>query len=152
MRESSSVGNSIQPIELLLVEDAPSDAELIAEALRESEVLSNLHWVQDGVEALAFLRRQGKYIQSPRPDLILLDLNLPKKDGRDVLALIKTDKSLKLIPVIILTTSAAQRDILKAYELNANCYISKPMDFAHFSYVVRLVKAFWLDLVKLPSI
>jgi CheY-like chemotaxis protein len=110
-----------------------------------------LHWVQDGVEALAFLHRQGKYSDAPRPDLILLDLNLPKKDGREVLAQIKADPNLKLIPVVILTTSAAERDILRTYELNANCYVTKPIDLEQFISVVKLIEEFWLALVKLPS-
>jgi CheY-like chemotaxis protein len=148
----ASVSSSIRPIELLLVEDSLSDADLIAEALSDSKVLNNLHWVEDGVEALAFLQRQGKYANAPRPDLILLDLNLPKKDGREVLAQLKGDKSLKLIPVLILTTSAAERDILKTYELNANCYITKPIDLDQFICVVKLIEMFWLDLAKLPSI
>lgn len=141
----------IRPVEILLVEDSPSDADLTEEALSDGKVLNNLHWVEDGVEALAFLRRQGKYADAPRPDLILLDLNLPKKDGRDVLAQIKADPSLKLIPVIVLTTSAAERDIFKTYELNANCYVTKPIDLEQFISVVKLIETFWLAVVKLPS-
>lgn len=141
----------IRPVDILLVEDSPSDADLTEEALGDGKVLNNLHWVQDGVEALAFLHRQGKYVNAPRPDLILLDLNLPKKDGRDVLAEVKVDPSLKLIPVIVLTTSEAERDILKTYELNANCYITKPIDLEQFISVVKLIEEFWLVLVKLPS-
>ncbi len=141
----------IRPIEILLVEDSPSDADLTEEALSDGKVLNNLHWVEDGVEALAFLHRQGKYADVPRPDLILLDLNLPKKDGRDVLAQIKADPSLKLIPVVVLTTSAAERDILKTYELHANCYVTKPIDLEQFICVVRLIEMFWLAVVKLPS-
>ena len=141
----------IRPVDILLVEDSPSDADLTEEALSDGKVLSNLHWVEDGVEALAFLRRQGKYTNVPRPDLILLDLNLPKKDGREVLAEVKADKSLKLIPVIVLTTSAAERDILKTYELNGSCYITKPIDLEQFIYVVKRIEEFWLALVKLPS-
>jgi two-component system, chemotaxis family, response regulator Rcp1 len=141
----------IKPVEILLVEDSPSDADLTEEALSDGKVLNNLHWVEDGVEALAFLRRQGKYSDAPRPDLILLDLNMPKKDGREVLAEIKADRSLKLIPVVILTTSAAERDILNTYELNANCYVTKPIDLEQFICVVKLIEEFWLALVKLPS-
>ncbi|HEY9669864.1 MAG TPA: response regulator [Waterburya sp.] len=141
----------IRPIEILLVEDSPSDADLTEEALSDGKVLNNLHWVADGVEALAFLQRQGKYADVPRPDLILLDLNLPKKDGRDVLAHIKADPSLKLIPVVVLTTSAAERDVLKTYELHANCYVTKPIDLEQFISVVRLIEMFWLAVVKLPS-
>lgn len=141
----------IRPIEILLVEDSPSDADLTEEALSDGKVLNNLHWVPDGVEALAFLQKQGKYADVPRPDLILLDLNLPKKDGRDVLAHIKADPSLKLIPVVVLTTSAAERDILKTYELHANCYVTKPIDLEQFICVVRMIEMFWLAVVKLPS-
>jgi len=141
----------IRAVEILLVEDSPSDADLTVEALGDGKVLNNLHWVEDGVEALAFLRRQGKYSDAPRPDLILLDLNLPKKDGRQVLAEIKVDPQLKLIPVVVLTTSAAERDILKTYELNANCYVTKPIDLEQFITVVKLIEMFWLAVVKLPS-
>ena len=141
----------IRAVEILLVEDSPSDADLTVEALGDGKVVNNLHWVEDGVEALAFLRRQGKYSDAPRPDLILLDLNLPKKDGRQVLAEIKVDPQLKLIPVVVLTTSAAERDILKTYELNANCYVSKPIDLEQFITVVKLIEMFWLAVVKLPS-
>ena len=146
-----NIGTTIRAVEILLVEDSPSDADLTEEALSDGKVLNHLHWVEDGVEALAFLRRQGKYTKAPRPDLILLDLNLPKKDGREVLAQIKADPSLKLIPVVILSTSAAERDILKTYELNANCYVSKPIDLEQFISVVKLIEEFWLALVKLPS-
>jgi CheY-like chemotaxis protein len=141
----------MRSVEILLVEDSASDADLTEEALSEGKVLNHLHWVQDGVEALAFLHRQGKYSDAPRPDLILLDLNLPKKDGREVLAQIKADPNLKLIPVVILTTSAAERDILRTYELNANCYVTKPIDLEQFISVVKLIEEFWLALVKLPS-
>jgi CheY-like chemotaxis protein len=144
-------GTPIRPVEILLVEDSASDADLTEEALGEGKVLNHLHWVQDGVEALAFLHRQGKYSDAPRPDLILLDLNLPKKDGREVLAQIKANPNLKLIPVVILTTSAAERDILRTYELNANCYVTKPIDLEQFISVVKLIEEFWLALVKLPS-
>ncbi len=141
----------MRSVEILLVEDSASDADLTEEALSEGKVLNHLHWVQDGVEALAFLHRQGKYSDAPRPDLILLDLNLPKKDGREVLAQIKADPNLKVIPVVILTTSAAERDILRTYELNANCYVTKPIDLEQFISVVKLIEEFWLALVKLPS-
>lgn len=142
---------TLKPVEILLVEDSPSDAELTQEALSEGIILNNLHHVEDGVEALAFLYRQGKYLSVPRPDLILLDLNLPKKDGREVLEHIKTDPSLKMIPVIILSTSSAEGDILKTYELHGNCYITKPMDLDQFICVVKLIELFWLAVVKLPS-
>src|SRR4028118_567590 len=144
-------GTPIRAVEILLVEDSASDADLTEEALGEGKVLNHLHWVQDGVEALAFLHRQGKYSNAPRPDLILLDLNLPKKDGRDVLAQIKADPKLKLIPVVILTTSAAERDIFKTYELNANCYVTKPIDLEQFICVVKMIVMFWLAVVRLPS-
>ncbi|MFP4099980.1 response regulator [Coleofasciculus sp.] len=142
---------TVRPIEILLVEDSPSDADLTVDAFSEARVLNNLHWVEDGVEALTFLRRQGQYSDVPRPDLILLDLNMPKKDGREVLAEIKADSKLKRIPVIILTTSAAERDILKTYELNGNCYVTKPIDVEQFMSVVKIIEAFWLAVVQLPS-
>lgn len=145
------INTPIRPVEILLIEDSPSDADLTEEALSDGKVLNNLHWVEDGVEAIAFLHRRGKYATVPRPDLILLDLNLPKKDGREVLAEIKADPSLKLIPVIVLTTSAAERDILKTYALSANCYVTKPIDLDQFICVVKLIEEFWLVLVKLPS-
>jgi CheY-like chemotaxis protein len=140
------------PKNILLIEDSPSDADLIAHALSESKVLSNLHWVADGVKALAFLHQQGDYINAPRPDVILLDLNLPKKDGYEVLAQIKADLNLKLIPVIILTTSATESDIFKTYELNANCYITKPIDFEQYIGAVKLIELFWLSTARLPSV
>jgi chemotaxis family two-component system response regulator Rcp1 len=135
---------------ILLVEDNPGDVRLTREALREGKILNELSVVEDGVEALAFLRRQGRYAEAVRPDLILLDLNLPKKDGREVLEEIKGDGALKKIPVVVLTTSAAERDILKAYDLHANCYITKPVDLEQFIKVVQLIEDFWLTIVKLP--
>ena len=138
-------------IEILLVEDNPGDARLAVEALREAKVGNRLNVVQDGVEAVAFLRREGRYAQAPRPDLILLDLNLPKKDGREVLAEIKADADLKRIPVVVLTTSKAEQDILRMYELHANCYITKPVDLDQFMNVVRSIEEFWLTVVKLPT-
>jgi two-component system, chemotaxis family, response regulator Rcp1 len=140
----------VRPIEILLIEDSPSDADLAREALGQGKILNNLHFVEDGVEAIDFLRRRGLYVAAPRPDLILLDLNLPKKSGVEVLEEIKTDTNLKLIPVVILTTSAAQEDILKSYSLHANCYITKPVDFVQFTRVVKLIEEFWLAVVKLP--
>jgi two-component system, chemotaxis family, response regulator Rcp1 len=140
-----------EAIEILLVEDNAGDARLAMEALREAKVHNRLSWVTDGVEALAFLRREGQYAGAARPDLILLDLNLPRKDGREVLAVIKADDKLRRIPVVILTTSQAEEDILKAYHLNANCYISKPVDLDQFMKVIRTIKEFWLTIVKLPS-
>ena len=140
-----------KPIEILLVEDNPGDVRLTLEVFKESKMHNNLSSVGDGVEALAFLRREGKYIQSPRPDLILLDLNLPKKDGREVLAEIKEDPDLRRIPVVVLTTSRAERDVVRSYNLHANCYISKPIDLEQFITVVRSIEDFWLAIVKLPS-
>ena len=140
-----------KPVEILLIEDNAGDARLAREALRDAKVRNNLSWVSDGVEALAFLRHQGKYSQSPRPDLILLDLNLPRKDGREVLTEIKADDNLKRIPVVILTTSQAEEDILRAYHLSANCYISKPVDLDQFMKVVKTIEDFWLTTVRLPG-
>jgi chemotaxis family two-component system response regulator Rcp1 len=138
-------------IEILLVEDNPGDARLTAEALKEAKVRNKLSHVDDGEEALAFLRQQGKHAGARRPDLILLDLNLPRKDGREVLAEIKRDEHLKRIPVVILTTSQSEDDILRAYNLNANCYVSKPVDLDQFIKVVTTIKEFWLTIVKLPA-
>jgi len=139
-----------KPIEILLVEDNPGDVRLTREAFKEGKVLNNLSVVEDGAEAMAFLRQQGKYADVPRPDLILLDLNLPKKDGREVLPEIKGDTNLKRIPVVILTTSKAEQDIVKTYNLHANCYVTKPVDLEQFISVVRSVQHFWLSVVKLP--
>jgi chemotaxis family two-component system response regulator Rcp1 len=140
----------MKPVEILLVEDNPGDADLAREALENSKVRNTIHWVGDGVEAMAFLRRKGKYKDVPRPDLVLLDLNLPKKDGREVLAEIKTDEDLKRIPVVILTTSREEEDILKSYNLHANCYITKPIDLNQFMIVVKSIEDFWLTIVRLP--
>ena len=137
-------------IDILLVEDNPGDVELTREALHDSKVHMRLHVVSDGVEALAFLRRQGKYADVPRPDLMLLDLNLPRKDGRGVLAEVKQDPDLKQIPVVILTSSQAEQDILRAYELQANCYVTKPVDLDQFITIVRSIEQFWFTIVKLP--
>jgi len=139
-----------RPIEILLVEDSPSDTELTLEALRDFRVRNNVSVAEDGVLALDFLRRQGPYAQAPRPDLIMLDLNLPRKDGREVLAAIKGDERFRSIPVVVLTTSRADQDILRAYQLNANCYINKPVDFSQFLEVVRSIETFWLFVVTLP--
>ena len=139
-----------RPIEILLVEDNPGDVRLTREAIKEGKVLNNLHVVNDGVEAIAFLRREGKYASAVRSDIILLDLNLPKKDGREVLAEIKDDPDLKRIPVVILTVSADEEDIIKTYNLHANCYITKPVDFDRFLEVVKAIEDFWLVIVKLP--
>jgi chemotaxis family two-component system response regulator Rcp1 len=143
--------DSVKLIDILLVEDNEGDARLAKEAMRDSKIRNTLHHVADGEEAMAFLRKQGKYAKAPRPDLVLLDLNLPRKDGRQVLAEIKSDDELKRIPVVILTVSSAEEDILKSYNLHANCYISKPIDLVQFVKVVRSVEDFWLTIVKLPN-
>ena len=140
-----------KPVEILLIEDNPGDARLAREALRDAKVRNNLSWVPDGVEGLAYLRQEGKYSQAVRPDLILLDLNLPRKDGREVLSEIKVDDKLRRIPVVILTTSQAEEDVLRAYHLNANCYITKPVDLEQFMKVVKTIEDFWLTIVKLPA-
>ena len=137
-------------IEILLVEDSPSDTDLTLEALKDFKVRNHVSVVEDGVLAMQFLRREGPYAQAPRPDLIMLDLNLPRKDGREVLAELKADGNLKTIPVVVLTTSRAEQDILRAYQLNANCYITKPVDFNQFLEVVRSIESFWLFVVTLP--
>jgi len=144
-------GPKIKPIEILLVEDSPSDAALTIEALKGGKIANKLNIVEDGVEAMAYLRRRGKYANVTRPDLIMLDLNLPRKDGREVLSELKADPDLKTIPIIVLTTSHSDKDILRSYELHANCYITKPVDFAHFIDVVRSVEQFWLTVVTLPQ-
>jgi len=138
-------------IQVLLVEDNPGDVRLTQEAFKDAKVHLQMHVVNDGVEALDFLKRRGDYEKSPRPDLILLDLNLPRKDGRDVLAEVKADPALKSIPVVILTTSASDVDIESSYLLHANCYISKPVDLEGFLTVVRSIDNFWFSVVKLPS-
>lgn len=145
-----SNGNFVQPIEILLVEDNPADVRLTTEALKEEKIYNNLYVASDGVEAIAFLHREGKYAKAVRPDLILLDLNLPKKDGREVLEEIKNDDDLKTIPVVVLTVSKSEEDILKSYNLHANCYITKPVDLDQFMKVIRSVQEFWLTIVKLP--
>jgi CheY-like chemotaxis protein len=137
-------------IEILLVEDNPGDVRLAVEGLKEGKVRNNLHVACDGVEAMAFLRQEGPYATAERPDLILLDLNLPRKDGREVLTEIKADPALRTIPVVILTTSSAEQDILRSYELQANCYITKPVDLDQFITVIRSIEDFWLTIVKLP--
>ncbi len=140
-----------KPIEILLIEDNPGDVRLTREALKENKVHNNLFVVEDGVEALAFLRKENQYANSPRPGLILLDLNLPKMDGRQVLAEIKADPKLKRIPVVVLTTSEAERDIFETYNLHANCYVTKPIDLDQFITVIKAVEGFWLTIVKLPN-
>jgi two-component system response regulator len=142
---------AMRPIEILLVEDSPTDILLAREALEYSKLLNNLHVVTDGVQAMAFLRREGEYSHALRPDLVLLDLNLPRKDGREVLAEIKSDESLKFIPVVILTTSQDEKDVVAAYGSYANCYISKPVDFNQFVEVIKSIENFWLMVVTLPG-
>ena len=139
-----------KPIQILLVEDSPGDVRLTRETLKDAKVLNHLNVVGDGEEAMAFLRRDAPHADAPRPDLILLDLNLPKKDGREVLAEIKSDSQLRRIPVVVLTTSAAEQDILESYDLHANCYITKPVDLDQWMTVVKSIEDFWLTIVKLP--
>ena len=139
-----------RPVEILLVEDNPGDVRLTREALREGKVRNNLYVASDGVDALAFLRREGQYADAVRPDLILLDLNLPRKDGREVLQEIKADATLRYIPVVVLTSSQAEQDILRAYDLHANCYVTKPVDLDQFIRVVESIEDFWFTIVKLP--
>lgn len=146
-----SAGYGGRPIEILLVEDNPGDVRLTIEALKDGKVRNRLHVAKDGVEALAYLRQEGSYAGSPRPDVILLDLNLPKKDGREVLEEIKADEHLRRIPVVVLTTSSSEQDILRTYDLHANCYITKPVDLEQFIDVVRGIEDFWLTVVKLPN-
>jgi chemotaxis family two-component system response regulator Rcp1 len=145
-----SIGTDAEPIEILLVEDSPGDVRLTREAFKDAKVHINLHVAPDGTEAMAFLKREGKYANVARPDLILLDLNLPKKDGREVLGDIKESPELKSIPVVILTTSASEADILRSYRLHANCYITKPVGLEGFLEVVKSIDSFWLSVVKLP--
>jgi chemotaxis family two-component system response regulator Rcp1 len=141
---------SRRPAEILLVEDNPGDVDLTRETLLDSKLLNHMSVVNNGVEAMAYLRREGKYVDATRPDLILLDLNLPKKDGREVLAEIKVDERLRRIPVVVLTTSSAEKDILQTYDLHANCYITKPVNLDQFSAVVRAIEDFWFTIVRLP--
>ena len=142
--------DGLKPANVLLVEDNPDDVELTLEALENSKLQVNIHVVSDGISAMAFLRREGEYADEQRPDLILLDLNLPRMDGREVLKEIKEDPGFADIPVVILTTSENEEDILKAYQLHANCYISKPVDFVQFTEIIQQIEGFWLQLVKLP--
>jgi CheY-like chemotaxis protein len=139
-----------RPVEILLVEDNPGDVDLTRETLQDSKLLNHMNVVGNGVEAMAYLRRQGKYAEATRPDLVLLDLNLPKKNGREVLAEVKADDQLRRIPVVVLTTSCAEQDILQTYDLHANCYITKPVNLDQFSAVVRAIEEFWFTTVKLP--
>jgi chemotaxis family two-component system response regulator Rcp1 len=139
-----------RPVEILLVEDNPGDVRLTVEGLKEGKVRNNLHVARDGVEAMAFLRHEGQYADAARPDLILLDLNLPRMDGREVLTAIKSDALLKTIPIVVLTSSRSEQDVLRTYELQANCYITKPVDLEQFITVVRSIEDFWLTIVTLP--
>jgi chemotaxis family two-component system response regulator Rcp1 len=145
-----SIGTNAVPIEVLLVEDSPGDVRLTREAFKDAKVHVNLHVASDGMEAIAFLERKAEHAKAPRPDLILLDLNLPKKGGREVLEEIKGSPTLKSIPIVILTTSASEADILRSYQLHANCYITKPVDLDGFLSVVKSIDSFWLSVVKLP--
>lgn len=142
----------VQPAEILLVEDNAGDVRLTREAMKEGRVLNNLHVVGDGEAALAFLRKQAPFQGAPRPDLVLLDLNLPKKSGREVLAIVKQDPDLRTIPIIVLTTSRAEEDVLRTYALHANCFITKPVDLEKFISVVHQVESFWLSVVRLPRV
>jgi two-component system, chemotaxis family, response regulator Rcp1 len=145
-----SIGTSASPIEVLLVEDSAGDVRLTREAFKDAKVHINLNVASDGIEAMSFLRREGEHVNATRPDLILLDLNLPRKDGREVLEEIKGSATLKSIPVVILTTSASEADILRSYRLHANCYITKPVGLAGFLEVIKSIDSFWLSVVKLP--
>jgi two-component system, chemotaxis family, response regulator Rcp1 len=145
-----SIGTDATPIEVLLVEDSPGDVRLTKEAFKDAKVHINLHVASDGAKAMAFLKREGEHSNAPRPDLILLDLNLPRKDGREVLAEIKESPTLKSIPVVVLTTSSSEADILRSYQLHANCYITKPVGLEGFLTVVKSIDSFWLSVVKLP--
>ena len=140
-----------KPLDILLVEDNPADVRLTQEAFREGKILNNLVVAKDGVDAMHFLHRHGKYANAPRPDLILLDLNLPRKDGREVLAEIKSDPSLMRIPIVVLTTSRAEMDVIKSYNLHANCYVVKPVDLDQFIGVIKAIDNFWLTAVTLPT-
>ena len=142
--------NLVRPIDILLVEDNPADVRLTREALREAKVLNSLHIVEDGMKALDFLRKRSPYASCPSPDLILLDLNLPKKDGREVLAEIKQDESWRRIPVVVLTTSRAEEDIVRSYDLHANAYVTKPVNLDQFLEAIRVIEKFWLAIVTLP--
>ena len=145
-----TIGTNAAAIEVLLVEDSPGDVRLTREAFKDAKVHINMHVSSDGMQAMAFLKREGEHANAPRPDMILLDLNLPKKDGREVLEEIKERPVLKSIPVVILTTSASEADILRSYQLHANCYITKPVDLDGFLEVVKSIDGFWLSVVKLP--
>jgi two-component system, chemotaxis family, response regulator Rcp1 len=140
-----------RPVQILIVEDNPADARLVREVMRDSKMLNEIHWVPDGVEAMAFLRRQGKYSDSPRPNIMFLDLNMPRKDGREVLREVKSDSELRRIPIVVMTSSQAEEDIARAYDQHANCYVRKPIDFKQFHEVVKSLENFWFTTVELPS-
>ncbi|HTW91147.1 MAG TPA: response regulator [bacterium] len=142
--------SDVTPIEILMVEDSAGDAELMLDFLEQSKVKNRIHWVKDGEAAMAFMHREGEYADKPTPDLILLDLNLPKKDGREVLSEVKADPRLSSIPVVILTSSKSETDIVRSYRLQANCYITKPVDLDQFVKVIRSIDEFWLSVVRLP--
>jgi CheY-like chemotaxis protein len=142
--------NAGEPIEILLAEDNPGDVRLTEKALEQGQILNNLHVVEDGVEAMKFLRREGEYAEKPRPDLVLLDLNMPRKDGREVLEDIRADPELRRIPVVVLTSSEAEEDVVRSYELNANAYLTKPVDFGGFVDIVERIEEFWFSVVKMP--
>lgn len=145
------IANKTQPIEILLVEDNPGDVRLTQEAMRDAKVRNRMETVPDGMEAMAFLRQEGRYANSPRPDMILLDLNLPRKSGLEVLQEVKADEDLRRIPIVVLTTSQAERDIVKSYDLHANAYIAKPVELDQFLSVVKAIEGFWLEIVRLPQ-
>lgn len=149
---TKNTAQNVTPIEILLVEDSPGDVILTREALEDAKVRNNLHIAVDGLDAIDFLYRQGTHADAPRPDLILLDLNLPKMDGREVLEKIKCDPNLKRIPVVVLTMSSAQEDVLRSYDLHANCYVSKPVDFGQFLKIIKSLDEFWLAIVRLPQV
>ena len=144
--------SQVKPIEILLVEDSPGDVLIAREALSEAKLLNTIHVAEDGVEAMDFLYKRGRFASAPTPDLILLDLNLPRKSGREVLAEIKADDHFKKIPVVVLTTSSAEEDILKSYNLHANCYVVKPVEFESFVHAVKSIQQFWFSVVTLPSV
>jgi two-component system, chemotaxis family, response regulator Rcp1 len=140
-----------RPVQILIIEDNPADARLVREVMRDSKILNEIHWVPDGVEAMAFLHRQGKYASAPRPNLMFLDLNMPRKDGREVLSEVKADPELRRIPVVVMTSSQAEEDIARAYDQHANCYVRKPIDFEQFHTVVKSLENFWFSTVELPT-
>lgn len=148
---SSHLNLNYRPIEILLVEDSPSDANLTIREFGKAKIANNLHWVENGEAAMEYLRGEGEFAHAARPDLILLDLNLPGMDGREVLAEVKADETLKQIPIVILTTSTDEEDVLRSYHLNANCYVTKPIDIHQFIHVVQLINDFWLVAAKLPK-